>query len=396
MVFEKSFGKTIIGLNNEGNTEFQTLTLTNADSKPLSGKQFNENDMNSRFVELLNFWRQDEQNYQDKESSGKFFADERYKHFNPGLREEALKLMKMENMLNDDYQKMREDMFMTNMGLLKRNKELIDQNGDIMSKSNPEDNEKMKGIEKDNLRHKMELNLLKDELEKAKAENKEWNTRFTNLQTEFAASKLRITQLENMAPPAPVSRIKSCFGLEIIRTQMLIKTHTTDLLALCKKFKQTIIDGIRNDFQSINSGNSDDYEKSMIIREHLNKKDHSIKRIDELIKIVTNLYEDSCLTSHSGSELEIKLAKWNQDYNIYTETYKDIVKEYERIFGKCIFSDDFEEEIKHNLYESEFISGAQDRLLDQSIIPRVTKQDMIEATATHMRYLDGLDNGYHE
>ena len=377
MVFENKFGNTIIAIDTATGSQMQPLPgqvsggSVISEFQPLPGQkgspnQNNQNEMNRKFQQLLDVWKNDEKNYQEKEDSGKFFGNEKYKHLNPGLRDEAMKLLRMEDMLNEDYQKVREDMFLTNLGLVKRNKELLDQNGDINAKLNPNDNERIKAMEKDNLRLNMELKLLKNELEREKANNADYDTRHGKLQAELEASRLRVVELENMKPPEPPSRILPCFSANLVRTQVVVKTHSTDLLAVCKRFKQFIIDGIKNDFQTINSGSSDDYEKSMIIREHLNKKDNSIKRIDELIRLVTALYDDASNPSYSGPVLENKLLSWNQDYNRHTDTYKDIVKEYEKIFGRVSFSDDFEEEVKTAKFETEFISGAQGRLLDKS------------------------------
>jgi len=99
--------------------------------------------------------------------------------------------------------------------------------------------------------------------------------------------RIRITQLEMMkVSQMSVSQVElPCLVVNLSRDQTLIETHSSDLLQLCKDFKKTIIDGIREDFKEINHDMSDNYEKSMIIREHLNKKDAFIKRIDDLIKL---------------------------------------------------------------------------------------------------------------
>merc|ERR1712150_31796 len=118
------------------------------------------------------------------------------------------------------------------------------------------------------------------------------------------------------------------------REMSLIETHSSDILVLCKELKQTIIDGIREDFKEINHDMNDNYEKSMIIREHLNKKDAYIKRIDDLIKLLQAFYESVMSSSYlSEGELRNRLSTWNEEYHNFQVTYKDVRREYDSIYG---------------------------------------------------------------
>ena len=125
-----------------------------------------------------------------------------------------------------------------------------------------------------------------------------------------------------------------CLIINLSRDQTLIKSHCYDLLTLCRDFKKQIIDGIREDFKEIDSDMNDDYQKSMTIREHLNRKDQFIKEADELIKIVSSFYDQ--LTSFitvPEDELESRLNAWNEEYHRYQIAYRDIVRDYEGMYG---------------------------------------------------------------
>ena len=125
-----------------------------------------------------------------------------------------------------------------------------------------------------------------------------------------------------------------CLIIDFSRDLTVMKTHCYDLLTLCRDFKKQIIDGIREDFKDIDSDMNDDYQKSMTIREHLNRKDQFIKDAEELIKTVTSFYDQiSSFITLPQNELDAKLNLWNEDYHSYQISYKEIVLEYEGVYG---------------------------------------------------------------
>ena len=146
---------------------------------------------------------------------------------------------------------------------------------------------------------------------------------------------MKISQLEMFKMSEMSSKsVLPCLIINLSRDQTLIKSHCYDLLTLCRDFKKQIIDGIREDFKEIDSDMNDDYQKSMTIREHLNRKDQFIKEAEELIKIVTSFYDQ--LTSFitiPEDELQSRLSAWNEEYHRYQIAYRDIVRDYEGIYG---------------------------------------------------------------
>jgi len=145
----------------------------------LAGGELDAKAMNLRFKDLLEMWRKDEEYYEAQENAGVFFlpgggAGYSYSdlsgygldmggaamNMDPATREELLKILRMEQMLSGDYQKMRELILNNNMDLLRKNKELLNQNNDILAKcSKSDEEEKYKLILKENQRFKMELDL---------------------------------------------------------------------------------------------------------------------------------------------------------------------------------------------------------------------------------------------
>ena len=310
-----------------GGNFFAKLYLENFDGDLNSVAD--EKAMNLRFKELLDLWRKDEEYYEAQENAGLFwfggpggpggaggqggqggpfgpgganyiggsgFGDDAFGPIegeeawglstDPKIRAEQIKYLKMEFMLTPDYQKIRDDIFNANTALLLRNRDLLNQNKDIFARFNKsDDEERYKLIMKENQRFKMELDLLQKELSKAKEESAEMMLLNGKYRSDIESMRMRLTHLEMFKTSGlEIQDSLPCLVINMSRSYVLIKTHCTDLLGLCSEFKQQIIEGIREDFKEINHDMSDNYEKSMIIREHLNRKDQYIKRIEELIK----------------------------------------------------------------------------------------------------------------
>ena len=190
----------------KGGNFFGNFNLEGLDNSYVGAEQ--KKMMNLRFKELLEMWRKDEEYYEAQENSGVFwFGGARGgmggfgmggagmggsviggsgigdgmggAGLNPSMREEQMRVLRIENMCAEDYRKMREEIFAINMGLLKRNQELLDMNRDILDKCNrSDDEEKFKAILKDNQRFKMECELLQKEVSKSREDGGEMSLLF--------------------------------------------------------------------------------------------------------------------------------------------------------------------------------------------------------------------------
>ena len=178
-----------------------------------------------------------------------------------------------------------------------------------------------------------------------------------------------------------------CLIVNLSRSQTQIKTHCSDLLELCTELKNKIIEGIREDFREINHNMGDNYDKSMIIRENLNRKDKIIKRIDELIKLLTSFHELMfSFTTLSEAELQSRLSTWNEDYHKHQVTYKDILGEYESMYGVKGASSEVETfENTNEIMKSEYIDPPK-----EVIVEVVNPQPMIKTESISLVETDRL------
>ena len=115
---------------------------------------------------------------------------------NPMSRDEQLKASRMDYMLSEDYQKLREEVFNNNMNLLNRNKDLLNQNRAILDKCNQSDNqEKYKLIIKENNRFKMELDLLQKQLSRASEDSSEMSGLIYKYKSEMECTFYQISYM---------------------------------------------------------------------------------------------------------------------------------------------------------------------------------------------------------
>merc|ERR1712012_188919 len=137
------------------------------------------------------------------------------------------------------------------------------------------------------------------------------------LKSENEGLRIKLSQFEMFNQvDMKVKNTLPCLIIDFSRDLTILKTHCYDLLTLSRDFKKQIIDSIREDFKEIDSDMNDDYQKSMTIREHLNRKDQFIKDADILIKTVEAFYDQiTSFITLPENELEAKLVAWNDEYH---------------------------------------------------------------------------------